>query len=254
MGRKSWLRELVIADLQTNGPVLSEKGQAIHRLRERVGHHSSMSVGNIVRLLEAEGNLVRIGAKDGEAPRDPDGNPSPHVRRTYSLALTDEFVATLPPIEETPAPTADVPDPVAPVVDPPGGSDVQLPDGVDYDLLCHTILGVVFNNMAASEEVEELRGVRQELAQAHTALAEAKQVIAALGAELNQERKHRGKVEDEARQLSLDIDTLRAELKAAHQTGVDAATTGRYELRDIVNERSAKAFDQIMRAVPTARG
>lgn len=258
--RKSWLRELVVAELR-NGPLEDEKGRVLQVLAERVGHHSSMSVGNVIRVLESEGSVTRMTAKDGQAPRDPDGNPSPHVRRTYRVALTEAFIATLPPIEVPPAIEPELVEPVAVVTEPEvelapalmAEGDFQLPEGIDYDLVAHAVLGVVFKNLTASEEVLEVRSIRKELAEAKAALAEAKQVINALGEDLRVERKHRGKVEHEATALSLEVEALKAELKASSER-IDSARTKGWEVRDIISEQSAKELDKIMRAVPTARG
>lgn len=265
--RKSWLRERVVAELRQNGPVEDAKGRALQELADRVGHHSSMSVGNVIRQLEAEGNAVRMTGKAG-VPLDADGNPSPHVRRTYRVALTDEFIATLPPIE-VPAPVIEpvavANDPEAsvesaPVVEaakpvivavevPPG-----LPEGLDYGLFVNTLLGVVFKNMAASEDVEELRELRVNYANSQAALVEAKQVIDALGAEVKAERKHRGKVEDEAAALSLEVESLKAEIKAINETGLDTSRVRVYSVAEQMDDRSRKVMDQLMRAVPTTRG
>lgn len=251
--RKSWLREVVVNDLHRNGPVEDVKGRAMIVLAQRVGHHSSMSVGNVIRALEAEGNATRVTAKDGEAPRDPDGKPSSHVRRTYRVALTDEFLAELPPVV-SPEPQVDVVEVEEPGPDGQPAADVkstvegdyQMPENIDYDLVANAILGVVFKNLTASEEVQEVRRVREELAETKAALAEAKNVINALGRELKEERKQRDKIEDEAAALSLQVEELETQLKIAgpaKNNGWDKVPVDAY-----------KELDKIMRAVPTARG
>lgn len=250
--RKSWLREVVVNDLHRNGPVEDEKGRAMIVLAQRVGHHSSMSVGNVIRALEAEGNATRVTAKDGEAPRDPDGKPSTHVRRTYRVALTDEFIAKLGPVvSPEPQVVVEVEDPgtnghPAAEVKSAVEGDYQMPENIDYDLVANAILGVVFKNLTASEEVQEVRRVREELAETRAALAEAKNVINALGQELKEERKQRGKIEDEAAALSLQVEELETQLKIAgpaKNNGWDKVPVDAY-----------KELDKIMRAVPTARG
>lgn len=250
--RKSWLRERIVTDLHLNGPVQDEKGRAMQLLAERVGHHSSMSVGNVIRQLEAEGNAFRVNAKDGQAPRDENGSPSPHHRRTYKVGLTDEYVATLPPVA---MPEPEVEPVIAEelavaVVDEPASAespvegDYEVPEDIDYDLVANAILGVVFKNLTASAEVQEVRALRKELADTKAALTEAKQVIDALGDELKTERKFRGQVEDEAAALLAKLEELEFKTKGG----------GRNNGWDKVPVDGYKELRRIMQAVPTTRG
>jgi hypothetical protein len=251
--RKSWLRERIVAELHLNGPVQDEKGRAMQLLAERVGHHSYMSVGNVIRQLEAEGNAFRVTAKDGQAPRDENGSPSPHHRRTYKVGLTDEFVATLSPIVEPESAEVEAViavEPAVGIVNEPAGAasvvegDYEVPEDIDYDLVANAILGVVFKNLTASAEVQEVRVLRTELADAKAALTEAKQVIDALGEELKTERKFRGQVEDEAAALLAKVEELEFKAKGG----------GRNNGWDKVPVDGYKELRKIMQAVPTARG
>lgn len=108
--------------------------------------------------------------------------------------------------------------------------------------------------MAAHPDVEELQAVRLRLAQTEAALAEAKVVINALGVDLKAERKHRGKIEDQAVALSLYIEELKAEIKAMSESGLDTSKVRVVPAEELWNDRSRKAMDQLMRAVPTANG
>jgi hypothetical protein len=121
--RKSWLRELVVTDLERNGPVVDQAGRATQLLADRMGHHSSMSVRNVIRELVAEGAALRVVTRDGEAPRDGESNASPHPRRTYRIELIPGVVATRPVIEEEPAPISGEPDLDAVVPLPPAAPD-----------------------------------------------------------------------------------------------------------------------------------
>lgn len=249
--RKSWLREAVVGDLHRNGPVSDPKGRAVAALAERLGHHSSMSVGNVVRELHAEGNAIRITAKNGEAPIGREGQPSPHPKRTYHIALTDEFIATLPPV------AAPEPEPAVEAVQPPaaaeaegrasshllemGAAGIELPANIDYAAFTNAVMGVVWDGLQSKAKFSELR---QELAEAKAALAEAQEVISALGAELKEERKQRGRIEDEAATLSAEVEDLEYKLRNG----------GRNNWWQNVPVDAFKQLDRIMREVPTVRG
>jgi hypothetical protein len=265
--RRSWLREAVIAELHRNGPAVDDKGRAMIVLAERMGHASSMSVGNIVRQLETEGNAIRVAAKNGEAPIDRDGQPSPFPRRTYRIALTDEFIATLPPLPVQPIEPLQVEEietaeeieisPIESVLEavltepasvanaPAADDEFKVLEGLDLDVIGHAVLGVVVNTLNTAGKMMELR---QELEATKVALVEAREVVNQLGADLKAERKHRGKIEDEAAALSLRVEELEDELKAANRPVRNNGWKNKVEVDGFT------VLDRIIREVPTARG
>lgn len=248
--RRSWLRTMVIDDLHRNGPVIEPKGRAVIVLAERIGHDSALSVGNVVRQLHLEGNAIRITAKNGATPIDRDGQPSTHAKRTYHIALTDEFIATLPPIvDPEPEPAAEQtateleqpPADAAPAETETFPGSIHVPEGLDYETFRDLVMVSVWEGLDCRAKYIALVEQHEKT---KAALADATDTIETLRAELKAERNERGRIEDEATNLWSRIEDLEYKAKVG----------GRNNGWDKAPVDGVRLLERLMQQPPKNRG
>lgn len=167
--------------------------------------------------------LLRRMEMEGLIERDISG------RRTTRIALTKAAAAKAR--RSRPAPVAEVPAPS------PNGDSA---DGVDYDLLAAALLAKA---LKATQAQEAAAGAKDATARAQR--AEARLAIAEADAQAA--RAKVAELEATLRLMEKNLQTLQAQLnKPQRSTGVP--------IKERLDRQTLKELDQLMRALPGARG
>lgn len=207
-------RKRIIDLLVSKGPIEDEDGRAVAKLMEYTGHASTNALSGVLEAMEKGGMIKR------------------HVvgRRTYSIEAAVENLAP----EDAPAPTK-VRAKLLPEPEP------EIPtDGVDYDLLAGVLLKKALLATRAQEESAGTQQLRRALLTAETKASEAQAEAKALRSRIAE--------------LEAIVKTLEHNNKVLASSMDKVRTSSSTQIKKLISAQELKELDQLMRALPSAKG